>query len=287
MSLSFPMEALKAQAVCARTFAVMKMNQPAYPLYGAAVDDSVSSQVYMMQQRNEKADLAVEETENELLYDMDGQLAHCYYYSTSCGKRATEEVWDIDAINNKQCNTSDETEQEFEDFICTRNESHLEKEEPFYRWTYETKISSEALYERCQKRNLCTDDFGNIKDIKIVCRENGGAAELIEIICEDGTFTIAGEYNIRYVLSNGGNAVLQNESEYAVSELLPSAFLTITCNTNKKGNIIGYTIHGGGFGHGIGMSQNGAKYMAKAGNNYVEILQTYYRGSYIDKSEIK
>ncbi len=40
--------------------------------------------------------------------------------------------------------------------------------------------------------------------------------------------------------------------------------------------MVGYIIVGGGFGHGVGLSQNGAKHMALAGNNYQEILKTYY-----------
>ena len=39
-----------------------------------------------------------------------------------------------------------------------------------------------------------------------------------------------------------------------------------------------YILEGGGYGHGIGMSQNGANEMAKAGKNYKEILQTFYQG---------
>lgn len=282
MSSGFPMEALKAQAVCARTYAVMKMKEPAYSLYNAAVDDSISSQVYMFQERNEKSDQAVEETKSELLYNAVGTLENCYYYSTSCGKHATEEVWDIQAIKEKGISASEETESEFKDFISRTIDSHLEKEEPFYRWTYETDVTSDALYQKCLERNLCTEDYGKIKHMKIVCRENGGAAQCMEVVCEEGSFYVMGEYNIRFVLSQGGNVTLQNGKTYDTGELLPSAFLAITCTQNKKGHIIGYEIQGGGFGHGIGMSQNGAKYMAKAGNNYIEILQTYYKGSYIN-----
>lgn len=39
-----------------------------------------------------------------------------------------------------------------------------------------------------------------------------------------------------------------------------------------------YIIEGGGYGHGIGMSQNGANEMAKNGKNYKEILGLFYQG---------
>ena len=60
------------------------------------------------------------------------------------------------------------------------------------------------------------------------------------------------------------------------SALLQSAFFTI----EKKENV--YTIKGGGYGHGVGMSQNGANEMAKKGKNYQEILQTFYPGTVIE-----
>jgi len=282
MSAGFPMEALKAQAVCARTYAMMKKKEPAYPIYNAVVDDSIASQVYMHQERNEKANQAVEETASELLYKSNHELEECYYYSTSCGKSATCNVWDIDAISKKNKTEYEMIEREFEEFIKSTIDSHLEKDEPFYRWTYETEAESNELYERCLMRNLCTEEYGKIKNMKIVSRDNGGAAECMEVICEKGSFQIMGEYNIRFVLSQGGNVILQNGKTYETGELLPSSFLTISCNHNKKGYLTGYEIVGGGFGHGIGMSQNGAKYMAKAGNNYIEILQTYYKGSYVE-----
>lgn len=49
----------------------------------------------------------------------------------------------------------------------------------------------------------------------------------------------------------------------------------------KAGNI--FKITGGGYGHGIGMSQNGANEMAKTGKNYQEILQMFYPGTTIEK----
>ena len=46
--------------------------------------------------------------------------------------------------------------------------------------------------------------------------------------------------------------------------------------------MVGYTIVGGGYGHGIGMSQNGAKHMAEAGLTGEEILAFFYEGSRIE-----
>ena len=45
----------------------------------------------------------------------------------------------------------------------------------------------------------------------------------------------------------------------------------------------GFQMTGGGFGHGVGMSQNGASAMAEKGWNYQDILQFYYEGIPINK----
>ena len=54
--------------------------------------------------------------------------------------------------------------------------------------------------------------------------------------------------------------------------MLPSAFFTIC----REGDT--FVISGGGFGHGIGMSQNGAKAMAERGMSCEEILNFFYQG---------
>ena len=45
-----------------------------------------------------------------------------------------------------------------------------------------------------------------------------------------------------------------------------------------------YVFNGGGFGHGVGMSQHGAMGMAKQGKTYRDILAHYYVGSHIEKA---
>lgn len=54
--------------------------------------------------------------------------------------------------------------------------------------------------------------------------------------------------------------------------MLPSAFSTI--EKQEDGT---YLLSGGGYGHGLGMSQNGANGMAKAGMNYLDILNYFYQ----------
>ena len=62
------------------------------------------------------------------------------------------------------------------------------------------------------------------------------------------------------------------------SATLPSAFISIHTQKAEDGSI-GFQIYGGGYGHGVGMSQNGAQGMAREGKDYKEILDFFYRGA--------
>ena len=78
------------------------------------------------------------------------------------------------------------------------------------------------------------------------------------------------------VPSAAGSVPKQDGTVVNSSSLLPSAFFEI----RKDGEQ--FVIEGGGYGHGIGMSQNGANEMAKEGKNYREILTFFYSGAKVD-----
>ncbi len=94
MPASYPMEALKAQAICARTYAYLHILSPGYPQWNAHVDDTTSYQVYHNIAEQESTTRAVNETEGIVLLAPGGQeLAQTYYYSTSCGYGSDAQVW--------------------------------------------------------------------------------------------------------------------------------------------------------------------------------------------------
>ena len=74
---------------------------------------------------------------------------------------------------------------------------------------------------------------------------------------------------------SGYEIIRQDGTSTASGNLLPSAFFTV----EKSGDT--FVIRGGGYGHGIGMSQNGANEMAKKGKSCQEILQLFYQGTEI------
>ena len=327
MPASYPLEALKAQAICARTYAYGHMLRAGYPRYGAHVDDSTSYQVYNNITEADSTTTAVKETYGQMIMTDEGTVADTYYYSTSCGVGTTAGIWktaeaqELDYLKSTRLSqenpvqTNDGTaaagsaeitaettaeelceEETFRDFITQTHAEDYEAQEGWYRWTYTVKeIDTDRMLETLKKRyeangklilTLKDGDyssqsikaFSKVTGITIVKRGPGGVADELVIATDKGTYKIISEYNIRAVLCDGVTGVVrQDGSEVSMPTLLPSAFFVIEPSHDKK-NVVGYNIIGGGFGHGVGMSQNGAKNMALHGLGAEQILNFFYEG---------
>lgn len=264
MPASYEMEALKAQAVCARSYAHCQMESQSYPEYQAHVDDSTSFQVYGNSGEKESAIQAVDETRGERLW-YGNRVITAYYYSTSCGKSTDIGAWGT---------TSDEHNQYLQSVDICDDEGHFyESELPWYRWS--ASIPEKMLSDLI---GLNTGvDIGMLQKIRITKQGAGGV--VVQIVAEGtkGSVTVETENKIRRALGGGGYQIeKQDGTRVNSTTLLPSAFFTIEKNGES------YLLRGGGFGHGIGMSQNGANEMAKAGKSYQEILRLFYRGVSIE-----
>ena len=327
MPASYPLEALKAQAICARTYAYGHMLRAGYPRYGAHVDDSTSYQVYNNITEADSTTTAVKENYGQMIMTDEGTVADTYYYSTSCGVGTTAGIWktaeaqELDYLKSSRLSqenplqTDDGTaaagsteitaettaeelseEETFRDFITQTHAEDYEAQEGWYRWTYTVKeIDVDRMLETLKKRYeangkliLTLKDggyssqsikaFSKVTGITIVKRGPGGVADELVIATDKGTYKIISEYNIRAVLCDGVTGVVrQDGSEVSMPTLLPSAFFMIEPSNDKK-NVVGYNIIGGGFGHGVGMSQNGAKNMALQGLGAEQILNFFYEG---------
>ena len=304
----YPLEALKAQAISARTYAYNKMIHCGLSSYGANLDDSATYQVYNNIKENENTTTAVKETRGELLYAKDG-LAGTYYYSTSCGFGTDAAIWNANNVNTlpylkakemtmeNPSYTSEEmqTEEVFERFISNTDTSHFEAEESWYRWTYEheniDKIA-EKLVSRLENypNYVFTSKDGAswghtpleegfvITEIEVKRRGAGGTIEELLVTTDKGNFLVKNEYHVRAVVTDGeAKAELQNDNTYACGNLLPSAFFMIETEKNND-QVTGIKLTGGGFGHGVGMSQNGARNLADLGYSAKDILEFYYEG---------
>lgn len=92
MPSSYGIEALKVQAVCARSYAVSHMNNGALSAYGAQVNDSTDYQVYNVTPENENSISAVKATYGQVLM-YNGEIANTYFFATSCGSTTDSTVW--------------------------------------------------------------------------------------------------------------------------------------------------------------------------------------------------
>lgn len=258
MPASYELEALKAQAVCARSYAYRQMQGYGYPEYEAHVNDGTDYQVYGNSQAQESTNRAVMETQGQVVR-YQGQIVTTYYYSTSCGKTAGLEAWGTKSSEADQYLQSVEVKDESGDY-----EAGL----PWYRW--ETKIPAGTLSDLVGQ-NTGTD-IGTLQNIEVTKSGAGGVALEICATGDAGTVTVDTENKIRRALGGSGYEIVkQDGTTVASSALLPSAFFTI----EKEGDT--FIISGGGFGHGIGMSQNGANEMAKKGKSYIDILTLFFQ----------
>lgn len=258
MPASYELEALKAQAVCARSYAYRQMKDFAYPEYEAHINDSTSYQVYNNSAREEASTKAVEETAGQTVR-YKGDVVSTYFYSTSCGKTTTMEAWGTKPGEKNGYLYSARVKDEDGDY---------EKDLPWYRWTVTVPVEtlSDLIGLNTGK------DIGTLERIKITKRGPGDIALVMKAVGDKGSVTVKTENKIRRALGGSGYKIRrQDGSETDSRDLLPSAFFTI----KKKGG--SFVIKGGGFGHGIGMSQTGANEMAKKGKDYKEILTLFYK----------
>lgn len=267
MPVYFSYEALKAQAVCARTFAYRQMQSSDYAQYGANLDDTTAYQVYHATKACDVTDQAVTDTRGMVL-TYEGELIDCYYYSTSAGYSENLEVWDAESpgylvaenhTRERDCNLS--RKKNFHNFITDSVESY-DSDSPYYRWT--ATLSSKLGMD---------PQYGRLERMEVLERSESGYILSLKVVFEEGERIYEKENEIRFAL---GKYLLEVEladgtvrNDY---HSVPSACFEI--KSQKDGSIV---LMGGGFGHGIGMSQYGADAMAKEGKSWQDILNYYYK----------
>lgn len=286
MPASYEKEALKAQAVCARTYAYMQIQSNTYSEYGAHVDDSTNFQVYNNIETNARTTEAVQETYGKMLL-YDGSPVSAYYYSTSCGTTTDGSVWGGDGKNTPYLKavalqpgrrTLDVTSNaDFASFIKNQEFNSYDSDYPFFRWNVLT--DTDVL-----TRNL--GGIGTVQNIEITERGPGGVAKVMKVTGSDGSKTISGQNAIRSALGDGSLTIRRKDGNTSTGwSSLPSGFIAIEALGKTESGAQQFMIYGGGFGHGAGMSQNGAQGMAKSGMDYEDILKFFYDG--VTVSEVR
>lgn len=248
------LEAVKAQAIAARTYAIRHMGRReahGFDLYG-----TVQDQVYGgADAEDETTSRAVRETRGEILVH-DGEPIEAYYHST-CGGRtaALEEVWNgpprpyLESVSDRRrgggwyCETSNR-----------------------FRWT--EQWDAEALRGTLTRAYRARGVDGTVTDVdglEVTGRTRSGRAEAVRVRTNLGEMVVAGD-SIRWLLRPSPDRILN------------SAAIELDTHGDDGRALV---VEGAGWGHGIGMCQIGALGRARDGHSYREILGTYYPGSRI------
>lgn len=286
MPSSYEKEALKAQAVCARTYAFMQSRSNSYSEYGAQIDDSTQFQVYNNVDPDEKTAQAVQETYGKMLYYNENPIT-AYYFSTSCGTTTNAAIWDSDpedtpylrclSLQTARSRLSFASEEAFASFIKKKDFSAYDASYPLYRWNFKTNGTIIASH---------VGGVGKITGVSVTERGPGGVAMKLLVKGSEGETTISGQNAIRSALGDASLTLTLMDGKTSDGwSLLPSGFLTIEETGTDEHGVVQFRVYGGGYGHGVGMSQNGAQGMAKAGMGYEEILKYFYDGVTIEEKE--
>ncbi len=325
MPATWELEALKTQAVAARTYAYYEIYNKSFMKDGYIVDDSESSQVYNNLEKNSKVTQAIEETKGITMFygENESKLPiKAYYYSSSSGLTASgNEVWiengkveEIPFVIGKNI-TDQEVDLKSEDsvleFFKTIKMTSVSGASSNHRWHIELTKNELRNMINANIRTMAKkypesflvyknnrwvkgeihEDIGQISNIRVGERGDSGVVISLIIDADNGSFKIYNQYNIRFTLrpKDAGNDVYidkanHNSTTYTSksknSSILPSGFFAIEWVNNKM------HIYGGGLGHGVGMCQYGAHYLAGEGKDYQYILNTFYSNiEFIDTSK--
>ena len=229
----WPIEALKAQAVVCRTYALNQMQENRSKDYDVTAD--IYSQVYGGRtSERHRTNEAVEATRGEVL-TFEGDIFPAYYHATCAGH--TEDaslLWNIDIppLKGVVCN------------YC--------KNSPHFKW--HTVLSTQEVGDALAKSEY---KIKAIKDILIDGKDKSGRIINLKLVSD--------EKNIKVPAKDFRNIIGPN--------ILKSTNFKVKVEEDDV------VFEGFGWGHGVGLCQWGAYFMAKEGNTYQQILEYYYPGS--------
>lgn len=294
LPMRYGLEAVKAQAIAARNYAIRPRENPWHTF---DICDSQLCQVYFgSQTETPDSNRAIAGTQGMVaLYDGKPILA---LFSSSHGGYAEDYSNAFSDPLTKQYPAPPipylsggpdvpisgdldlRTEAGARKFWTDPNMQSFDVDSPYYRWNkgwnrmeLENTLNH-GLADVSQDgstRNFISPLFrpgssiGTFKSVDVLERGVSGKAMVVQINGSNGSWTIKKEFLIRKVFKKDG-------------KMLPSANLVFTPQKDLKGHLIGLTAQGGGFGHGVGLSQLGASWMHKHGYVFPQIIQHYYKG---------
>jgi stage II sporulation protein D len=246
MPTSWPLEALKAQAVAARSYALYQRQTSGNAVFD--VGDTTSWQVYEgIEEEAASTQQAVQETAGQVLTH-EGQIIEAVFHSSSGGHTENvEEVW-----------TS------YRPYL--RAVQDYDQNAPVYQWT--EQFTADQLRARIT-------GVGNILTLQPERTTVNGRIISMRVVGDAGTRTLSG-----------------NEIRQALN--LRSSLFQVTSNSPNVASANGATpppttfiVQGRGFGHGLGLSQWGARELAAQGYNYQQIVGHYYTGATLSRIQVE
>jgi len=229
----WPVEAIKAQAIASRTFAVFKTLESAERDYDLTAD--TFSQVYGGKTSERfRTNRAVRQTEGKILV-YDNKVLPAYFHATCGGHTEDASVlWntELKPLKGRRC------------VYCERS--------PYYRW--QQRLS---LGEIEKKLNAYGYTIKKIRDIRVSSRDASDRVSRVKVIDSLGTERIPAH---KFRMALGPNLIRSTNFDVSVKD--------------KEA-----VFKGKGWGHGVGMCQWGAYYMARLGFKAEDILKFYYPGA--------
>ena len=268
-----PLEALKAQAVIARTWGLYNSDRFKNDKYHLCI--TTQCQVYkppVIKYKN--VHKAIKDTSN-LIITYKKKPINSFYHGSNGGISASaSESWQIKDYRylNSMIDGSDsfkkafklpiKSEDELNKFLDFAEEKAYGNKHSLFRW--EKILSSEIIKNKLIK-NQYIEENSDLVDLNIIDRGASGRVIKLEIKLK----------NLKKPI------VLIKDDIRRILSFLPSNLFTI----NKLNDNL-WLFKGGGFGHGVGLSQSGAIEMAELGFTYEQILNHYYQGTNIREIEI-
>jgi SpoIID/LytB domain protein len=272
--LNAPEEALKAQAVSARTESLAKLDiQHIFDPYDFCASQHCQ-EFGGLTRRTVRTDRAVDATRGQVLMH-DGSLVDAVY-SANCGGHTehNEHVWTSrpdetlrgvsDLYSNPESFDSPIPASQLDRWLKHIPSAYCSDPRAGARDKFRWRVTYAAhtLNEIVNKHRR----VGTIRDIKVLARGVSGRAKTITIVGSQDILAVNKELSIRRIL--GG---------------LKSSMFVVDISRDGSGNPVSFVFYGGGWGHGVGMCQAGAEGMALQGFTYEQILKHYFSETEIKK----
>jgi len=267
-----PVEALKAQAVAARTHALALLLNNKHKADGYDLCRTTHCQVYKGKYlQNEQILQAVRNSASEVLL-YNGNIADANYHSCCGGKtEAGDIIWKgkpIDYLNGVNCL------QEVQSYTLSQESDARKWIDKDIGWEDMSSWERGALtwHKSISLKQLAKNaGLDYINSIEIIQRGNSGRITEMKL-SGNNPITLNSEYQIRQVFGNLLSSFFYIEGSYSAND--GKVIIHPKATINLKGR---------GAGHGVGMCQVGALRMAREGMDYNSILRHYYPGTVINK----